>query len=522
MIDKITLSLNSNLSPLDDPEFEQIVREEAFLIIENLDKSQSGKEIVGEFKFEYQRDGTILIPRKAPLFAALGVQIKNSDTGEVVYGPSILETQGIILSPNSLADWLIKEFLFEPEPVNTEFKLPSDGVYEIGFTNGNTALGETTSKVNTQNRKYFAVKILSYIVPLGLEKMLTDVQCKESAQTLLDEAQQLVLNLTAGDDSGNAVLLIDFMKNSAKALVDAKKCYLGERNGTEDFAAKLIGELTKRLSVAEDIAEVLLFTRDFYLSDIGNTELRKFYDGIAFSELEWTHTSEPNFFLETGEDAKYEGFVFEKFISYDVDRGIISEFKRKEDFKEAGGLPFVANLIEGDASLTSSSTFETDSLGNVDFSFAMGEQNSKIEIEPNFQESGLESFELTLEQKKENNEVDILRYNRYSYDCSDGNYPPLGPYPIIFLDDLTCRFPDYQGCTSTGTYSIDGTNLSYTLVFNCDETSAVGERTTETYDFAGELNSDGNFYGDLTITQDYPDRPQNLVTHCKGTISIGN
>ncbi|PQV47818.1 hypothetical protein CLV33_106137 [Jejuia pallidilutea] len=118
--------------------------------------------------------------------------------------------------------------------------------------------------------------------------------------------------------------------------------------------------------------------------------------------------------------------------------------------------------------------------------------------------------------------IDILSYNQYSYDCSNGNYSPLGPYPIIFLDDFTCGFSDYQGCSSTGTYSFDGTNLSYTIVFNCDETSAGGERTTQTENFTGVLNSDGSFYGDLNIKQNYPDRPQYVETDCKGTISIRN
>ncbi|MFV9549788.1 hypothetical protein [Algibacter sp. PT7-4] len=117
-------------------------------------------------------------------------------------------------------------------------------------------------------------------------------------------------------------------------------------------------------------------------------------------------------------------------------------------------------------------------------------------------------------------ENEIVGTWQFVYDCSGGQYPPLGPYDVTFFDDFTMNIENVgsiNGCTDNGTYSFDGTNLSFTYDTQCDETSPSGMQN-DSWNFTGSINSDNDFTGDVIISVQVGSEPP-VVTNCTAAIS---
>lgn len=106
------------------------------------------------------------------------------------------------------------------------------------------------------------------------------------------------------------------------------------------------------------------------------------------------------------------------------------------------------------------------------------------------------------------------------FDCSGGQYPPLGPLNVTFFDDSTMNIENVgsiNGCTDNGSYSFDGTNLSFIYTSQCDETSQFGEKN-DSWDFTGTINSENNIIGNLAVSFQTGSFPPDEA-NCTATLS---
>lgn len=95
-------------------------------------------------------------------------------------------------------------------------------------------------------------------------------------------------------------------------------------------------------------------------------------------------------------------------------------------------------------------------------------------------------------------------------------------WSVTFFADLTMNVENlgsFEGCSENGTYSFDGTNLSFSYSLQCDETSPTFGFQNDNYSFTGSINSDGNFIGDLTLSVQSSSDSSPVLTNCTATIS---
>ena len=125
-----------------------------------------------------------------------------------------------------------------------------------------------------------------------------------------------------------------------------------------------------------------------------------------------------------------------------------------------------------------------------------------------------DQFNVTLEEE---NEIDIVgTWQLFGENCT-GN-----TWSVTFFADLTMNVENlgsFEGCTDNGTYSFDGTNLSFSYSLQCDETSPMFGFQNDNYSFTGSINSDGNFTGDLTLSVQSSSDSSPVVTNCTSSIN---
>lgn len=501
MVGLVKDALNRNESVIDNPQFDDIVRG----IVAEYDESlnDTGKVFEDGFKFEYSRNGEIAIPNEVPLFASLGVQITPVGSGEPVFGPKILDTKSLVLSPGSLFNFLLDEFVFAPEPLTENYTLPEDGSYEIVFSNGRSGYAGLDDAVKTQNYKYFGVTVLGYAVPFGLEKLIKNQSCKEEIAGLLEVSRQFASNLVQNGTRPTPEDLIEYVVELGGQTKDLAICYTTGSGGFAGFFPDIVGFLNKRLSVAEDIAELTFFGRDFFASDISGLETRYYKDGISVGYLNQTEVSSTSFGGSEGEVFNYESLVEEQEVSYDVDRGLTSTFVKNEEMKPSAGLPFEYEKT-GDVAVSVSSPVSTDNQGRLKLDLTVGEQDSEVTLSPQFESPEISDTSVIISFNEDDEEVvDLtgnwtLIYNLCPPSNNEGsNEFILSDDSIIWVDILT----SFQQKSSNFSFNEETGELSFNISIQPSTTEQLGcYSSTPSGEFYSSSQYEGgiNFDGVLT------------------------
>lgn len=395
--------LSQNIPPGDNDSLTNLIRKfsKDFVsgITSKVNNNSKVNEILGEFKFTYDREGKIEWLDKVALFAAIGIDIKNETTGDVVLPLNILDTKSLVLSPTSLIAWTYNEFYTDNNvPKIKSFIMSDFGTYTISFTNGNaTGFGALNEQVRLRNIQYLAANFTGYVIPVGLKLFKVNPSCSNSIQLLREQvllkASQLVLKGSAPDSGEVLAILLELSANVVGLYSD---CLGNVGNGSLKLYYKLLtGEAAKKLQLAEDIATLMFLMRDFLGSNISGRETRHFSNYISFGELSVTKPY-ALFDIEGSPDDEflYTKTIQEKVITYDIDRSVLppsSTFIPKETWEGAASLPFIATVTSGNAIIKnknigdSSPIIRTDIDGDLDFTMVAGDENSKINVTPLFE-----------------------------------------------------------------------------------------------------------------------------------------
>jgi hypothetical protein len=396
----VLISLDSNTSPFKNSTFMELLDESGYSIVNSLVSKPSKVKEADIFKFTQTRDGKISWPKKFPLFAYVGMEITNAQG--IKSGPHIFDKPGLVGSPGSIVEWVynhLKETNF-PTP-ESSFQFSEEGEYTITFTNGIDGIGtnELEDKVDFTNRLNLGIDIVSYAFPIGVKTILKG-ECKKS---LIDFFASISLDELAGK-FGNKFQLEEYMKKLHNDIYETVKgCSLANFTYMDKIKA-----LSKYFNYVEDGMEIMLFIRDYIISDISGTEKRFYYDGYSFGGLTYTNisaedgiSSKTEFSGAPGSDYSFKATIGEDTFEYAIesDFTIQSTIEQKPIQGAGNGLPFTPT-ITGDATISENSTWFTDSAGLLSTTMTIGEEDSEFKIDPSFKNSGINSELITLKTEK--------------------------------------------------------------------------------------------------------------------------
>ena len=394
----IVASLDSGTSPVDNENFVNLYFESsksiAAYLINNQEKSTSiySSEEDFIFKFNFSRDGKIEWDKSSKLFAVLGVEIMDVKENKVVFH-SQLEPKSIIISVESLIPFVVGEVVIflndlltgENSDIRT-FNFPKEGEYSISFTNGNNGLTtpEFQQKIKSRNAELLAFKMLTSAMPIGLKRLISNDKCWEGVAGLVSILHNTFVEMAGSETYSHTQIPAIFYSLQKDGYELAKDC-LG-KNFT--FWDKIGGILKKLepLGNAENLSNIIFMSRDYFGSEITGKQTRYFYEGLSFGKLDYKKVTDNEFEGESGSYHQYGGKVKEEITQYNIEVGLTErKFVPQVEMLPAGGLPFYASLISGDATLNESSNLMSSTEGLIFLDLIMGEEEiSKVKIEPDF------------------------------------------------------------------------------------------------------------------------------------------
>ncbi|MDP2524559.1 thrombospondin type 3 repeat-containing protein [Maribacter dokdonensis] len=381
----ITDALNKNQDVLDDTAFIEKISATVSLYVESLETSSlTGKSFdIDDFEIIYSRDGKITIPEEAPIFSALGVEIRNSITNEFLVDDYILKSNSLVLNSTSFAHWFQEKFFSDnlTSPYKT-FNLNQDGTYVVKFTNGKS-FDKISEKVVEVNRQYFISTLMSYVIPKGLKQLTSESdKCIRSVNDLIINRSSDYLRFI--DDGISEEELYAVVRGTiidmGQIIVD---CTSSET--LKKYLGYIVERVLKLTDALKDSVELTLFTRDFFNSDIEESQVRYFDNGISYGNLKYSNVSGMKFSGQKDTNFSYEGIVEEDKINYLVqvkDKNFFktTTFTKQKDSLPASGLPFQVVLNSGDAILNGSNPIISDENGKIILVGQLGQQDSEIEI----------------------------------------------------------------------------------------------------------------------------------------------
>lgn len=385
-------SINSLESPLLNEKFtEQFVALAKAIISMNYD-SISSKRINDTFQFDYTRNGEIEWPKKAPVFAALGLSITNTNSGEKVMDDRILDHLGINLFDKSTVYFLYNLITDTKYTPLDKKVLDSEGEHEIHFTNGK---GNTTldNLVKQENADIFASHCVSLISPFSLRTLKgISTDCSDAITSTIEQSSAYILDQLAEQDGLTVEELLVFLEQlSLNMFNSVVNCFPDIK--FRRYIALGIKFAIKRLSLALDTSELLLFKRDFLDSSISSTELRYFKNGISVGKLQMTNVSDLDLLLFPESEFDFTAEFEEVEVFYELKKDVFeTDFVQKEEMRKAGGLKFNYEIGGDISSLANENSILTDSEGKFLSKFKSGNTNSDIRIYPNFITPDLEDI----------------------------------------------------------------------------------------------------------------------------------
>jgi hypothetical protein len=405
LLKMIADALNSNVAPINIPTFNEILQVSANNVVqsENASLKSANEEILPtSFQFQFERNGLLKWPSKAPINASMGFEIKSIKDNKIVYGPFLLDPIKWVFSPTSILSWGIDKFFNVIEGNESpSFKLTNEGDYRISFTNGQlqgSASDDLFQKVKNTNRNAFAVDLFFLVVPLAGKSYLKD--CGQKIIDLMFLRAEPLANLIISGSITKGEVATNIYKIGENFIEIIQECKPSAVSGTK-FTKSILEQMKSAdvLSKAESVSNLISLALDYYGSTIGGEETLHLYDNIAFTELQKKNVSGIIFKGEPESDHQYQSEVKEKSSKYVIERGWETKFTREVTWVEANDLPFNATLIKGDAKIIDSSPFNTLS-GNNFCSFQMGKDTSEVKIEPAFKNSEIVTDTLRLFPEK--------------------------------------------------------------------------------------------------------------------------
>jgi hypothetical protein len=481
-------SISKNQSVIYTEIFNSLVRKNAQLYIDNNTSNKTkGKFSSNKFNFQFDRTGNVTIPTEAPLFCSLGIQIKNTENNEVVFGPKMTKPKSLILSPGSLLNFIAQEYILEPDITSETFQFIENGIYEIQFTNGNSKFGDIESNVKNENYSQFAINALGLAVPLSLDKLLKNKDCKDQISDLINNSIGFAKNLTESNTKPTVNQLLDFIKDLGENMIKLTICYKSTNNNLADYFSQSLKFLNKRLSIAEDISELVLFSKDFWFSDISGSETRYFSDQISTGELMFFENTKYNLDkVDCNEEVNFQTLISEKIVNYDVSNEIPTVFSKVEEYIPAEGLPFDIQKTTGNSELIDLPLFLTSNsdVSNIDLKFKIGNEESEYILKPNFTKHNLNEEKITIPSCENQNYLTerVLNISKWLWNNSINQ-----TFSASFFADGTCTFNAFAG--TDGTWSLQDNIL----------TAHFDELTNDwDFDFQGAYNENtGRFEGDV-------------------------
>lgn len=401
---KLVNSLNKNQAPILDNSFLNLIREFSTKInpesYSNRTVKSKSSDVVGEFKFNYERSGKIEWQKQTPLYSTMGLVIKDVAKNEIVFGPELLKTKSV---QSAVTNWFLNTFVTELKPPTNSFTLTDNGEYEVLLTNGHSLNTELDLAINAENAKLFASKSLGLVLASGAKTLVSNNECKEAlAQYFAQE-----VNFFVGLDRDSAAYptseeWVSHMRSAAgQAFSIVGDCSTGI--GKKFF--KFLGSaIVAFISTPTDIAEIVLLEIDYFNSEIAILETRYFENGLSFGEISANQTSESNIFSgNDGDTFQFTVSVQEKLVRYDVERTTFSDFIKEETFPQVGGIPFNVEVIEGNVTVNTSplfTRFESSLMGNLTVPITLGCADSEIVVSPAFSFNEIQDYKINTKTKQ--------------------------------------------------------------------------------------------------------------------------
>ncbi|SEP96969.1 hypothetical protein SAMN05421824_0822 [Hyunsoonleella jejuensis] len=412
---EIKTSLGENVTPFKNQDFVKILNESGYEIgiKTRTDKGNRHSKKTDKYNFTFTRDGIIEWEKKFPVYCTVGLEIVDKKTNESVSGTQLLDKSGLdLLAPGSAIEWLYKYFTTEESDTKVRYELPKDGEYQINLSNGvdNFGTKEFESKIDEINRINLGIDIVSFMIPIGIEKVLGKADCRDAIVGFFKGISLSSLKTVFYLNGNlNEVEAEKELFNISNDIYDEiVKCALGGKGIKFIDKIKDIGD--KYFNKVKDGASIALFIRDYVVSDIKSSETRYFYDGVSFGTLSQQNLSGLEFINsdgntefngKTGDEHFYKLEIKEEVITHEVDRLLWTSVSAVAEEQTAIGVPFEitksndgdAKLIEVDkiveARVDGTSIGETTIDGILQLKFETGTKNSQFEITPAFESNGL-------------------------------------------------------------------------------------------------------------------------------------
>jgi len=396
LLSLLSTSFENNIPITDNSQFVDLVKITAQNIAlknrETLKSAYSANDFFDtEFAFKFKRDGDVEWRNPAPIFASMGFEVQNEE-GIPLTEPIIINPSQWVFAPTSILTWLLDNSIFSTNKKQI-LKLDENGDYVFVFTNGNErgkASEALYNEARSTNNAAFVTSVVLFVVPFALKKYLKEKKCATELTKYFTQSATVLRDqiLSGAISEGRKTTEILKIKDGFNELI--VNCLNETGNESKglfkkfnDFIQTVFNSLDP-LDDAESVANLYSLARDFYGSQITGDEVRYFYNGVSFGELDYKAVSKKSFYGMPETEHQYEAKVKEIITKYEVERGILStEFIRKDSLGDANELPFKATLIEGDTKIID--TNPEVNTGTLFTDFKMGKDSSIITIEPDFQ-----------------------------------------------------------------------------------------------------------------------------------------
>ncbi|GGD08893.1 hypothetical protein [Hyunsoonleella pacifica] len=446
LIEKMVSIINANKSPLADADFVNLIFDNSQEIISDKITSKSSKSKLTEsYSFNYHRDGKIEWPSKSPVYCALGVEITDFDSNQVMT-PQIIKPNNLVFSPGSLPEKIYTHFVDSNPNPNDSFQLSQNSSYTLSFTNGNrNDVGDLNAFVQKENARLFASQILSFAMPIDIITISKYLKC----QNLKEKFTVLVLmGLNEGVNVGDVLSVILDTRNDIKEI--QPECYTEQRYF--EYIKFFIDLYEPFLSRFESGSELARFIIEYFGSDIKGQEIRHFKDGISVGFLEQNTISDVAFEGQKGDAFTFETSFKEREIKYNFQTSSTSlKFTSEENLVSAQDLPFTYT-INGDAQVNTSNPITTDHTGKLTLNFVAKEKDSEINIMPQFSSPRVSEIPIVLKIKTKPNTIDIIGKWRHNYNFNTDQY-------FQTEDDVPNDFKGFYGIDDIEFFA-DGTMIS--------------------------------------------------------------
>ena len=329
-----------------------------------------------------------------PLFASVGIAIKD-ENNNVVFGPEILDSKGLVMSPTSLIFYVLDTYFTDDAEKKGIFTLQEDSDYTISYTNGSSPRNDLLEqKTREANNEVLISELISMAVPVpkALKKMIKDIKCREAFEGLFEGIRDIAAQQIASGNTPTPEELVKWVEDlSVNAANVSLNCI--DDLGWNTYLVALL-KVVDFFRKVESISELVFFSRDYFGSTIYGDEFRYYYNGVSYGYLKSETISPRDFVGAEGTEHTYEASVKEKITKYIITRGVLeSNFTMQEEFMDADGLPFNFNRTLGDATLSLDNPIPTFD-GGLLVNFKMGKEDSEFEIKPLFEPKGINAKEI--------------------------------------------------------------------------------------------------------------------------------